>query len=66
MSPHNLFSLLTDRLMLNADMLSMATYNVLFELLTEKMTTQVMTEKHAQIDANCRIENSCKHYFFYI
>ncbi|CAD5116250.1 DgyrCDS5159 [Dimorphilus gyrociliatus] len=58
MSPHNLFSLLTDRLMLNADTLSMATYNVLFELLTEKMTTQVMTEKHAQIDANCRIENS--------
>ena len=32
MNPHNLFSLLTERLMLNANQLSMATYNVLFEV----------------------------------
>ena len=32
MAPHNLFSLLVERLMLNSDQLTMATYNVLFEV----------------------------------
>ncbi len=32
MTPHNLFSLLVERLMLNTDKLTMATYNVLFEV----------------------------------
>lgn len=32
MTPHNLFSLLVERLMLNCDQLTMATYNVLFEV----------------------------------
>ena len=33
MSPHNLFSLLVERLLLNASELSMLTYNVLFEVI---------------------------------
>ena len=32
MTPYNLFSLLVERLMLNTDKLTMATYNVLFEV----------------------------------
>ena len=32
MSPHNLFSLLVERMLLNASELSMRTYNVLFEV----------------------------------
>ena len=34
MLPHNLFSLLTDRMMLNSSAITMATYNVLFEVLS--------------------------------
>jgi len=32
MTPHNLFSLITERLMLNCSHITMATYNVLFEV----------------------------------
>ena len=32
--PHNLFSLLTERLLLNTSQLTMATYNALFEVCT--------------------------------
>ena len=32
MTPHNLFSLITERLLLNCSQLTMPTYNVLFEV----------------------------------
>lgn len=34
MAPHNLYTLLTERLLLNATHLTLATYNVLFEVIS--------------------------------
>ncbi len=54
----NLFTLLTDRLLLHASYLSLATYNVLFELLTEQMTPNISYTKHADPNNDIRFENS--------
>jgi hypothetical protein len=42
MGAQNLFTLLTERLLLNATHLSMATYNTLFELLVEHIGTYII------------------------
>jgi len=39
MMPHNLFSLITDRLMLNSSGITLATYNVLLEVCTALIAT---------------------------
>ncbi len=59
--PQNLFTLLTDRLLLNASHLSLATYNVLYELLTEQLTTAVSYVKHPDPSDDTRFENSSTH-----
>ncbi|XP_013420037.2 neurobeachin [Lingula anatina] len=58
MGPHNLFSLLSERLCLHSNELTMNTYNVLFEVLTERMSKTVIVGKHPEPDNNFRIENS--------
>ncbi|XP_048243612.1 neurobeachin-like isoform X2 [Haliotis rufescens] len=58
MTPHNLFSLIGDRLMLNVTNISVATYNVLFELLTERMSIDIIRNKHIEPECHFRIENS--------
>ncbi|MCP9257176.1 Neurobeachin [Dirofilaria immitis] len=53
----NLLSLITDRLLLNSTHLTLATYNVLFEILTEQMTPTINYLIHASINDAMRFEN---------
>uniref|UniRef100_A0A915Q760 BEACH-type PH domain-containing protein n=1 Tax=Setaria digitata TaxID=48799 RepID=A0A915Q760_9BILA len=53
----NLLSLFTDRLLLNASHLTLATYNVLFEILTEQMTPTINYVVHTSVSDTMRFEN---------
>ncbi|XP_072525854.1 lipopolysaccharide-responsive and beige-like anchor protein isoform X2 [Salminus brasiliensis] len=57
MLSHGLFSLLTERLMLHSSQFSMTTYNVLFEILTEQICTQVIHKQHPDPDSTVKIQN---------
>ncbi|XP_037621280.1 lipopolysaccharide-responsive and beige-like anchor protein isoform X4 [Sebastes umbrosus] len=52
-----LFSLLTERLMLHSSQFTMTTYNVLFEILTEQICTQVIHKQHPDPDSTVKILN---------
>ncbi|KAG5286169.1 hypothetical protein AALO_G00011740 [Alosa alosa] len=54
---HGLFSLLTERLMLHSNQFSITTYNVLFEILTEQICTQVIHKQHPDPDSSVKIQN---------
>ncbi|KAJ8271849.1 hypothetical protein COCON_G00107080 [Conger conger] len=54
---NGLFSLLSERLILHADQSSLTTYNVLFEILTEKISTQVIRKQHLDPDSAVKIVN---------
>ncbi|XP_015200106.2 lipopolysaccharide-responsive and beige-like anchor protein isoform X1 [Lepisosteus oculatus] len=54
---HGLFSLLSERLMLQTNLFTMTTYNVLFEILTEQICTQVMHKQHPDPDSSVKILN---------
>ncbi|XP_076003760.1 lipopolysaccharide-responsive and beige-like anchor protein isoform X3 [Genypterus blacodes] len=54
---HGLFSLLTERLMLHSSHFTMTTYNVLFEILTEQICTQVIHKQHPDPDSTVKILN---------
>ncbi|XP_026553920.1 lipopolysaccharide-responsive and beige-like anchor protein isoform X3 [Pseudonaja textilis] len=54
---HGLFSLLTERLTLQTNLISMTTYNVLFEILIEQICTQVMHKQHPDPDSTVKIQN---------
>lgn len=58
MGPHNLFSLIGERLMLNEQSITLPVYNVLFELLTERLSGDSVMEKHVEPESYFRIENS--------
>uniref|UniRef100_A0A3P8U879 LPS responsive beige-like anchor protein n=1 Tax=Amphiprion percula TaxID=161767 RepID=A0A3P8U879_AMPPE len=57
MLSHGLFSLLTERLMLHSAQFTMTTYNVLFEILTEQVCTQVIHKQHPDPDSTVKILN---------
>ncbi|XP_030597833.1 lipopolysaccharide-responsive and beige-like anchor protein isoform X6 [Archocentrus centrarchus] len=57
MLSHGLFSLLTERLMLHSSQFTMTTYNVLFEILTEQICTQVIHKQHPDPDSTVKILN---------
>ncbi|KAM6940702.1 lipopolysaccharide-responsive and beige-like anchor protein [Xenentodon cancila] len=57
MLSHGLFSLLTERLMLHSNQFTMTTYNVLFEILTEQICTQVIHKQHPDPDSTVKILN---------
>uniref|UniRef100_A0A1I8I778 DUF4704 domain-containing protein n=2 Tax=Macrostomum lignano TaxID=282301 RepID=A0A1I8I778_9PLAT len=57
LTTHNLFSLIGERLMLFSPCVSMASYNALFELLTEKVTLYITDKRHPEPEANYRLEN---------
>ncbi|KAM9819383.1 lipopolysaccharide-responsive and beige-like anchor protein isoform 2-T2 [Syngnathus typhle] len=57
MLSHSLFSLLTERLMLHSAQFSMTTYNVLFEILAEQISTQVIHKQHPDPDSTVKIVN---------
>ncbi|NWI92049.1 LRBA protein, partial [Pitta sordida] len=54
---HGLFSLLAERLMLQTSLFTMTTYNVLFEILTEQICTQVIHKQHPDPDSSVKIQN---------
>ncbi|KAM6429409.1 lipopolysaccharide-responsive and beige-like anchor protein isoform 2-T2 [Rhynochetos jubatus] len=54
---HGLFSLLAERLMLQTSLITMTTYNVLFEILTEQICTQVIHKQHPDPDSSVKIQN---------
>lgn len=57
MSVFNLFSLLTDRLLLHQNSFSMAVYNTLYEILVERTIQQIVDDRHQDPDQTHRIEN---------
>ena len=60
MQPHNLFSLLADRLLIHANAFTMATYNVLFEILVERVSGPMIERRSTEITAEWKIENPGK------
>ncbi|XP_028967428.1 neurobeachin [Galendromus occidentalis] len=57
MSPHNLYMLLVDKLLMHADHLTLATYNVLYEMLTEHIGAHILYTPHAEPEHHFRLEN---------
>ncbi|KAH1026810.1 hypothetical protein HUJ05_000428 [Dendroctonus ponderosae] len=57
MSPYNLYTLLTDRLLLNEESLSLPTYNVLYEIMTEHISQQILYTRHPEPESHFRLEN---------
>ncbi|KAI8127765.1 Neurobeachin [Lucilia cuprina] len=57
MSPHNLYTLLAERLLLYEESLSMPTYNVLYEIMTEHISQHIMYNRHAEPESHYRLEN---------
>ncbi len=57
MNPHNLYTLLIDRLLQREDSLSVSTYNVLYEILVENVAAEVVKEKHPEPEPQFRLEN---------
>lgn len=60
MQPHNLFSLLADRLLLHPNGFTMSTYNVLFEILVERVSSLNVEKRSSEITAEWKIENPGK------
>ncbi|XP_042323249.1 lipopolysaccharide-responsive and beige-like anchor protein isoform X4 [Sceloporus undulatus] len=54
---HGLFSLLAERLTLQTSLITLTTYNVLFEILIEQICTQVIRKQHPDPDSTVKIQN---------
>lgn len=63
MSPHNLYTLLAERLLMYEESLSLPTYNVLYEIMTEHISQQVLYTRHAEPESHFRLENPSKYFF---
>lgn len=50
MSPHNLYTLLAERLLLNEETLSLPTYNVLYEVLKIKISNSSLNNILSQLE----------------
>lgn len=61
MSPHNLYTLLAERLLLNEETLSLPTYNVLYEIMTEHISQQILYTRHPEPESHFRLENPSKY-----
>ena len=61
MNPNNLYTLLIEKLLQRESTLSIATYNVLYEILTENVGQPVLFEKHPEPEAHFRLENPSKY-----
>ena len=57
MNPNNLYTLLIERLLQREETLTVATYNVLYEILTENVGQQIVQEKHPEPEPQFRLEN---------
>ena len=61
MSPHNLYTLLAERLLLYEESLSLPIYNVLYEIMTEHISQQILYTRHPEPESHYRLENPSKH-----
>lgn len=57
MSPHNLYTLLAERLLLYEECLSLPTYNVLYEIMTEHISQQILYTRHPEPESHYCLEN---------
>uniref|UniRef100_A0A1B0GJH6 Neurobeachin n=1 Tax=Lutzomyia longipalpis TaxID=7200 RepID=A0A1B0GJH6_LUTLO len=57
MSPHNLYTLLAERLLMFEESLSLPTYNVLYEIMTEHISQQILYSRHPEPESHFRLEN---------
>lgn len=57
MTPYNLFSLITERLFLNTGYITLGTYHVLFEIMTERMSCEIILERQEEPDHSYKLEN---------
>lgn len=60
MSPHNLYTLLAERLLLNEETMTLPTYNVLYEIMTEHISQQILYTRHSEPESHFRLENPSK------
>jgi neurobeachin len=60
MSPHNLYTLLAERLLLYEESLSLPIYNVLYEIMTEHISQQILYTRHPEPESHYRLENPSK------
>ncbi|KAK6637449.1 hypothetical protein RUM44_007866 [Polyplax serrata] len=57
MSPYNLYTLLAERLLLNEEVVTLPTYNVLYEIMTEHISQQILYTRHSEPESHFRLEN---------
>lgn len=60
MNPNNLYTLLVEKLLQREETLTVATYNVLYEILTENVGQSLIYEKHPEPEPHFRLENPSK------
>lgn len=63
MSPHNLYTLLAERLLLYEESLSLPIYNVLYEIMTEHISQQILYTRHPEPESHYRLENPSKSHY---
>lgn len=63
MNPNNLYTLLIEKLLQREETLTIATYNVLYEILTENVGQAIIQEKHPEPEPQFRLENPSKTSF---
>jgi len=63
MNPNNLYTLLIEKLLQREETLTVPTYNVLYEILTENVLQPVLLEKHPEPEPHFRLENPSKFAF---
>ena len=61
METNGLFMLISERLLLYPDQISLATYNALYEVMVENPCTQVLFKPHQEPTAATLIQNPGKH-----
>ena len=61
MNPHNLYSLLVEKLLQHEASLSLPVYNVLYEILTEHVGQDIIYHKHSEPEPHFRLENPSEH-----
>ena len=66
MNPNNLYTLLIEKLLQRESTLSVATYNVLYEILTENVGQTVLFDKHPEPEAHFRLENPSKYILYWV
>lgn len=64
MSPHNLYTLLSERLLLNEETLLLPTYNVLYEIMTEHISQHILYTRHPEPENHYRLENPSELFYY--